>query len=92
MLVEVSRDIIGDVVLTPVSERVKEQMRVHNLECHGHADDTVHLQEWRGDEFVETMSPANQAHVNRGYTATIRMDTFRFGLMVGYDFENVINP
>jgi len=92
MLIEVRRNDIGDVVLTPVSQRIQEQMRVHNLEVLGHANDYVYLQEWRGDEFIETMSKANQAHVNRGYTARIRMDPWKFGMMVGYDFEHVIDP
>jgi hypothetical protein len=91
MLVDVREDGMG-VLLIPVSQRVKAQMRAHNKQWHGQPYDAVFLQEWKGDEFLEKLPPAKRSMVRRGYTQTIRMDPWEFGMLVGYDFENVINP
>jgi hypothetical protein len=96
MLIDISRDRMGNMVLSPISERVRRQMRAHTYELTGNTSQAVWLDERREDEFLEhgepQLSPAELAHVNRGYIVTKRIDPWNFGLMVGYDFEHVINP
>jgi hypothetical protein len=92
IIIDVQEDGLG-VTLTPRNQRVRRQMARHNKEWTGHADEEVFLQEWRGDEFLdEYLTSAQAGHVRSGYTVGIKMDPWVFGHMVGYDFQEVINP
>jgi len=93
MLVEVDMDRMGSLVLTPVSKKVRAQMRKHNKEWQGHADDTVYIQEGMGVyEFLEYVPAAKRRDVEEGWTVRIQMDPWVFGHLVGHDFHEVINP
>lgn len=92
MLVEVQMNRMGAVTLTPVSKKVRRQMRAHNQEWLGHPDEDVYLQGDRGYEFLDMLSPAQRRDVEEGWGATVRMDPWIFGHYVGYDFHEVIKP
>jgi hypothetical protein len=91
MLVDVKQDRTGSVVLTPANARTRGRMRRHMAEVAGSPYDSVYLEDWRGDEFLDQrLSPSKRSMVRRGFTQTIRMDPWEYGLMAGYDLENVI--
>jgi hypothetical protein len=93
MRVEVEEDGMGNIILTPVSKKVRAQMRKHNKEWHGHADDTVFLQAEADTYAFKDMLPrAKRREVEEGYTVVIQMDPWIFGHYVGYDFHEVIDP
>lgn len=95
IIIDVVQERDGSVTLTPRNERVRKQMERHMKEMTGHADNSVFLQEWRGDEFLDNrghISAAKAAEVRKGWTEGIKMDPWEFGHMVGYDFHEVINP
>ena len=93
MLIDVQMDRMGSIVLTPRSKKVRAQMRKHNKEWTGHADDTVYLQEGFGaSEFLGLLPRAKRRELEAGWPLTIRMDPWEFGHYVGYDFHEVINP
>ena len=92
IIVDVEEGGLG-VTLRPRNKRVRRQMERHTKEFTGHSDDSVFLQEWRGDEFIdEHLTPSQAAEVRNGWTVGIKMDPWNFGHMVGYDFHEVINP
>lgn len=93
MLVEIDMDNMGNVILTPRSKKIRAQMRRHNKEWTGYADDTVFLQEGGPvSEFLDQLSPSDVSEIESGWTVTKRMDAWEFGVYVGYDFQEVINP
>lgn len=94
MLVEVQMDRMGSMVLRPVSERVRAQMRRHNKEWTGHSEDTVLIQrEDNIDSFMERhVPPRKHSRIRQGWPEAVRMDPWDFGHYVGYDFQEVINP
>jgi hypothetical protein len=92
IIIDVSEDGLG-VTLTPRSEKVRAQMRRHNKEWTGNASDNVFLQEWRGDEFLDSkLSPSQARDVRGGWPVGIKMDPWEFAHYDGYDFHEVINP
>ena len=92
--VEVQQDRMGGLLLTPVSQRVRQQMRAHTREWHGHASDTALIdRDYDVEHFIRTyLSPQQGRDVRQGWPVTILMDPWVFGHMVGYDFHEVINP
>jgi hypothetical protein len=93
IIIDVTEDRSGNVLLAPRNKRVRSQMRRHNKEWIGHADSTVFLQEGGpASEFLDTLNAQQRREVERGWTVGIKMDPWHFGHHVGYDFHEVINP
>lgn len=93
IIIDVKQDNMGNVLLTPRSRRIQAQMRRHNKEWTGNASDDVFLQEWRGDEFLDSKLTSTKAQeVRSGYTVGVKMDPWEFGHYVGHDFHEVVRP
>jgi hypothetical protein len=90
MKVNVKQDRMGSVLVTPVSVKACEAYESHMEEMTDNATCTAYLQEWRGEEFIDTYVPARKRHdVRLGYTVTILMNRDEFGNLLGYDASEV---
>jgi len=97
MLVDITMDRMGNMYLSPVSQKVQAQMRRHFQEMVGHPNDSVFLQDGQPvAEFLEhgepRLSRSEVSEIERGWKVTKRMDPWVFGHYAGYDFHEVVQP
>ncbi len=87
--VQISQDRTGSVILQPVSARVCRTIEKH-LAQFGEKDCSVFFQEHRGDEFMaEYLKPAERRHVEQGYSITVMMSDYNYGMLRGWDLSEV---
>jgi hypothetical protein len=93
MLVEAQMDGMGNILVTPVSKKVQEQMSRHLKQWTGSADTQVFFQEGMGaSEFLEDVPPRYRRDLDNGWPVRFQVDPWAFGHWVGYDFHEVIRP
>lgn len=91
ILVEVTEDRMGNILLRPKNEQIRKKMMAHTKEHIGSAEDTVFLQEGGpASEFMERLPRRLQNEMQKGWGVTLKIDPWEFGHYVGYDFHEVI--
>jgi hypothetical protein len=94
MQVIAEMDRCGWLHVTPVSAKVREQMRKHLDEWTGNESETLFIQvDHEIDHFIDSYVPrAMREDLQHGWDVTFRMDPDTFGHHVGWDFHEVIDP
>ncbi len=90
--IDCSIDPFGGLKMKPAGLSVWSAFNAHMVLA-GHANDgeaaTAYLQEASDETLAEYLSPAQIRHVKRGYLATILMDPYDFGCLLGEDAQEV---
>lgn len=90
ILVEADMDRIGNVVVTPVSSRVRRRYEKYMKEMTGRADASAFFQE--GDaasDFLEDFPAQHRRSLESGWSVRFKVDPWVFGHWLGWDAHNV---
>ena len=91
MLVNVSMDRMGNIVASPVSERIRRKFAAHLQEVYTpKADGTAFFQEGGpAGEFLEDCTPAQRRDIDGGYNVRMRVDPWTYGHWLGWGAHTV---
>jgi hypothetical protein len=91
IIVEAWQDSMGSIIVEPISESHRLAYAAHMRGMTGRATCQVYIQEGMGaEEFInEDCPPRHRADLRNGYTVRFRLDPWVYGMMLGYDAQEV---
>lgn len=91
--VEVVEDRMGNVIVTPVSKKVRRKIEKH-LELFGERGAEVFMQEGDpAEQFKAELTAAQRREIEQGWTVTMIVDPWVYGHWRGWDVHEVeLNP
>jgi hypothetical protein len=86
IIVEVSRDRMGSIIVEPIRESYRLTYAAHMREMTGRSTCQAYIPEHCAEEFINECCPKwHRADLRNGYAVRFRLDPWIFGNLLGYD-------
>jgi hypothetical protein len=90
IIVEVSQNRMGSIIVEPICESHRLAYAAHMREMTGRATFQADIPEHCAGEFINEYCPKwHRAELRKGYSVRFRLDPWVFGHMLGYDAHEV---